>query len=167
MSAEKYPRLKTGILLLSLILSSVSIYFTYNFYSSNLQLQYSSRRADLSLLVSSAYPATKGNVSLNLRGIINNEGSRTSIIKEIRVGLLFNPIGATSTQIVYTYSGAIYAYLGWNNSLFQEKETKNLFVYFSVPNSLNLTSPSSGFITIKHDDGISIQEQTYKIEFTK
>jgi len=151
-------------LIANVIVSVVSVGVNFYFVNENYQLQLSSRRADISVLVSSVNcTVTKDSVSLKIRGIIRNEGSRASIIKEIMVGLRFNLVGATSMQIVYTYSGEIYAFFDWDNSLFQEKQKRDLSVSFSIPNSWNLTSPFGGFITVRHDDGISVQEQTHPI----
>ncbi len=165
MTTEKYPKPQLAIQILTFIIAGTSLAFSVYVYNENQQLQFSMRRADISVLVDKAsYSITKDNVNLTIRGTIINEGSRTTMIREISVGLIFNLEEATSIQVVYTYSGDIYAFFSWNNSLFLEKQTRNLFVSFSTSNDYNLTSPYKGFITIKHDDGINIQEQTFSLD---
>ena len=67
-------------------------------------------------------------------------------------------------QFGHTLSGAFAEMLGWQNLSLATKEGRsfNLTEYYPLtqyPNLINV-KPEEGWITVIHDDGVGIQEQT-------
>lgn len=154
----------------SLVISIlVGIFATiYPIYSSQ-HLYEASRRADLSILDNVNYSITNHTFTLNISGQIRNEGVRATIFKsiEIRVSYTLKDGDLMYFSVLTTNSSE----LGWQNSTFLEKQSKPFFLRIIVPyvayDQIEPNQrPETGSIRIKHDDGISIQEdiKTFPIE---
>jgi len=136
---------------------TVNIYF----YSKNLELTISSRRANISILIESKiYPVTTDYMNLTFNGYLRNEGSRATMIKAIEFGLIFPFDTMDQLVISFQYLGDITSALTWEDSTLIEEQTRPFVLTGQTYNDWNLTSPEEGFVRIIHDDGISVQEQT-------
>jgi hypothetical protein len=165
MNDRNYSKMHLIILVIQIIILLGTLVMNSYFYSENLQLQLSSRRADISIFVNwYEYQPTTENLTLTVYGEVHNEGTRDTVVETFSIGIKYDIGSGDEIQFRHTLSGVFAKLIGWENLTLTNKEVRVFVVTESYPledypNLVNV-KPEEGWITISHDDGIGIQEQT-------
>lgn len=162
--------------------SQLYLYFSMlSIQSALLNLQSESKRADISILLNPSHnqnwTIVSNGVYLTVNGTLSNEGTRTAIIKQMELSVVYNWPEHTAVMFTTSYENPA-IFNNWRNDTLSENEKRPFSLTIFVSSSLVVdiytqqklsvgNSRSDMFrIIVKYDDGISEKttERTFSAE---